>query len=313
MVIRMKGIFYSMVTLLFILPILFFAFVYLDAVRTAGETSTAKITGDKMASFSKSIDSDLPRAVNIIARRSIEANINYIEQNGVPLDDAEARISETMINGTVYGGGAKLNNFTITIWAGILNTKGAVYGFGVDVRVISINITPLDSYHISVGTVVSVNITDASAAAGLYRVYDTEIPISIEGLVDPVYMLNTNGLIKRTILAPVSTVYGTTSLDDAVLNGFYMQSDSGPSFLDRLEGRLDIDARYSGIPGIGLERFVYLPELQSNGIPVKNSQNTVDYLYFDSAAHAGQQVSGSAYNWLLLDASQAAKYGVTLT
>jgi hypothetical protein len=306
----MKGIFYSTITILFIVPILFFAFVYMDAVKTASEGSTSKAIADRIVSFSKSIDSDLPRAANIIVRRSIESNINYIATNGIALDDAEARISESMLNGTVFGSSTILNNFTITSWASVLRSKGAAYGFDTDIDIISINITPLDSYHISVGVIIFVNITDMSKTTNLYRIYNTNIPISIEGLVDPLYLLNTNGLIKRTIKAPGTTVYGATNVDAAVAGKYYMQSGNGPSFLDRLEGRLT--GAYTAENTIGLETFVYLPELQANGLPVKTDQNSIDYLYFSSSSQPGQAVSGSAYGWLRLNSEQAAVYGVTL-
>ncbi len=308
----MKGIFYSTITVIFIVPVIFFAFVYLDAARTASEGTVTKVIGDKIASFSRSIESDLPRAMDIVAKRSIKANIDYIEKNGMPLDSAEGRISESMVNGTVFGATGS-NNFTITSWAAQLNAKGSDYGFTVNVTVLDINITPLDSYHIAIGTIISVNVTEPASGTILYRVYGTNIPVSIEGQIDPLYMLNTNGLLKRTIQAPNITVYGTSNLDTAVAQAYYMQSDQGPSFLDRLEGRLDISSAYSNAANIiGLESFVYVPELQANGLTVKPEQNSVDYLYFSSSNQPGQQVSGSAYNWLRLNSVQAATYGVTL-
>ena len=306
----MKGIFYSTITLIFIVPIVFFAFVYLDAARSAAEGSTAKAIGDKIISFSKSVDSDLPRTMDIVVKRSVEANVKYIEENGVPLDNAEARITEAMTNGTVFGNSTVLNNFTITSWANTLNAKGGRYGFNTNIGIISINITPLDSYTIVVGVIISVNVSHPTGETSLYRVYDTEIPVSIEGQIDPLYMLNTNGLLKRTIEPPNITVYGAANFDAAVAREYYMQSQGGPSFLDRLEGRLV--SKYANATNIGLETFVFVPELQANGLTVKPNQNSIDFLYFNSSTHSGQQVNSSAYSWLRLNNEQAARYGVTL-
>lgn len=307
----MKGIFYSTITVIFIIPMLVFTFAYLDSFRAVSQTTASKAVGDKIASFSKSIDSDLPRAVNIIAKRSIEANINHIESSGASLDDAESRIKESMTNGTVFGNSTVLNNFTISLWANILNSKGSAYGFDTSIDILSINITPVDSYHVGVGVIISVNMSDSGSNTNLYRVYDTTIPVSVEGLVDPLYLLYTNGLIKRTIRAPNITVYGATGVDTALVREFYMQSADGPSFLDRLEGRLT-QGTYNVSQTIGLETFVYLPEIQANGLQVKTGQSSIDYLYFSSSNNPGQSVNNSAYSWLKMNTGQATKYGVTL-
>ena len=111
----MKGIFYSAITILFVAPILVVAFVYVNSLDTYSKIDTSKTVGDKVASYSKSVNSDLPRAMKIISRRSIDTNLNYIDLTGVPLDNAEARISETIHNGTVFGNSTVVNNFTITI------------------------------------------------------------------------------------------------------------------------------------------------------------------------------------------------------
>ena len=305
----MKGIFYSTITVLFVLPMLFFASVYLDSLKTSGEGAIAKAVGDKLLSFSRSVDSDLPRAMDIIVKRSVGANVDYIEVHGQPLDNAKSRIAESMINGTVFGNSTNLNNFTITIWANIISMKGSSYGLASNVSVISTDITPLDSYHIGVGMVISANISEPKSETSLYRIYNTTIAVSIEGQIDPLYLLNTNGLLKRAIQAPNITVYGAANVDSAVARAYYMQSDAGPTFFDRLEGRLSNSYNQTGI---GLEAFVYLPELQANGLPVKTDQSSIDYIYFNPSSITGQAVNGSAYNWLRLNSQQAAKYGVTL-
>ena len=113
----MRGIFYSVIIILFTFPLLFLSAMYVDSIKTASEGFTTKAVSDKMVSFAKSVDSDLPRATKIIARRSVEANIQYIEIYGTPLDDAEKRITEAIMNGTFYGNTTVLDNFTLTSWS----------------------------------------------------------------------------------------------------------------------------------------------------------------------------------------------------
>jgi len=303
----MKGIFYSLITALFVIPLLFLATVYIHDVQSAAEGYTAKAVGDKMASLAKSVDNDVPRATKIIARRAVEANIQHIEVSGTPLDDAQQRIVEAMLNGTVYGNVTSLDNFTLTGWAAELSRKGEAFGFATQVNVSDIAVAPYDSYHITVRVAVSVNMTDTSRQASLYRLYNNSYAISIIGTVDPLYLLNTNGIFKRTIEPPPVTIVDVVTLDMAVAGGYYMPAPSGPSLLDRMEGRLAATTATNG-----LETLVSLPDLQANGLPVKPDQNSADYLYFDTVVQSGTPVNQSSYAWLRLNAEQASRYGVTL-
>ena len=156
---------------------------------------------------------------------------------------------------------------------------------------------------------VSVNASNPSADMQLYRIFKATVPVSIEGLDDPLYTLKTNGVLKRAIKKPNITISGAQNFDVAVGQGFYMSSNQGAGFLDRLEGRLTPSGKYdSG----GLESIVYTPSLQANGIIVKPGQTDIDYLYFDSAAYPGSPVNQSSYSWLRIDAQHAATYNITL-
>lgn len=304
----MKAIFYSATVALFVIPLLLLSAVYLESMKSVSEEYTQKSVNDKLLSIAKSIDNDLPRAARIIGRRSLEANIQYIEINGIPLSDVEASMSEAMINGTVLGNITTLDNFTLTRWASDLNEEFRIYGLDSNISVLSINITQEDSYNVIVGVIISVNITDSTGNTNLYRIYDTRFYISIAGVIDPLYLLETNGVFKRTIVQPSQTVYGVGAVDSATASKWYMESANGPSLLDRMEGRL-VNTYGSGT---GLETIVNLPDLQANGFTIKTDQVVFDYLYFDGVAHSGQAVNNSAYTWLRFDADHASIYGVEL-
>lgn len=307
----MKGIFYSIVTIMFVTPLVLFTFVYLDSVAENTGILTTKTAGDKLASYSSSVEDDLPRAVNIIARRAVESSANYVDTNGLALSDSESSIIELMSNGTLNG---NLTNqgFTFSTWVSDLKQKGGSYGFSTDVGITDINVRPLDPYNIQVNVSIFVNMSDRSGTMNFYRVYTTARPVSVEDVIDPLYTLNTNGLLKRTILRPNMTVSGVQAVDISVASRFYMNSSAGPSFLERLEGKLTRAVKYENYTWIGLETFVNLPELQANGLPVKGNQSSLEYLYFSSSAFGGQLVNQSSYNWLRLGAGDAARYGVTL-
>jgi hypothetical protein len=308
----MRGIFYSATAILFIVPILLFTFSYLNSSDAGSATLVTKTLGDKLASYTGSINEDLPRASDIIVGRAVETAITYVDVSGQPLDNAEARLQEIMINGTI-GGNSTSQLFTFTEWVSQIRAKGNNFGFNTNVSVASITVRPLDSYRINVTVGIMVNVSDRSQKMRLYRIYYTQVPVSVVGMSDPLYTMKTNGLIKRIITAPNITVSGTANFDRAVDERFYMPSAAGPSFLDRLEGRTTIAGAYENFTGIGLETVVDLPQLQANGLEIRGNQSAVDYIYFSAPANQGYPVSGSDHAWLRMDSAHALTYNITIT
>ncbi len=306
----MKGIFYSLVAVLLVMPLLMLAASIVDVENSSMSSSASKAMGSKLLAFSKSVEDDLPRAVPIMAKRSIGDAIIYIDNTGNPLADSSQTLRELMTNGTIYGNVTTVD-FTMKSWADILADKGDQYGFNTNVDVISIGFYSPDSYVVNVEAVVAVNISIPSAEMNLYRVYNTTTSVSIVGFSDPLYTLKTNGIMKRTIAAPVTAVSGTNSFDNAVGSGLYMRSVQGPGFMDRLEGRTSGSGKYNR-SAAGLESVVYLPDLQANGITIDTTKTDMDYLYFDAPYHAGSAVIGSRYSWLKIDAEHAGTYNLSI-
>jgi hypothetical protein len=302
----MRGLFYSVIAILFIMPLVLLTISNIRFNGSEIEIAAVKVAGGKIASFSKSIDSDMPRALDIMAKRSVTQSVIWVEASGLPLNDSSSALSELITNGTIYGVMTDAN-FTVNSWTYQLSEKGKEYGFQTDIRLIGTRFHSLDSGHLGAELAISVNISSPSVGMSLFRVFNKTVPVSIEGFDDPLYTLNTNGILKRPVYFYEPD--GTTQFDNAVDARYYMASSLGPSFLDRLEGRLANSGKYGGG---GMETIVFLPDLQANGITVKAGQSDIDYLYFDSSAHSGSNVQGSSHAWLKIDPVHAAIYNLTL-
>ncbi|MCX6818781.1 MAG: hypothetical protein NT129_02150 [Candidatus Aenigmarchaeota archaeon] len=308
----MRGVFYSAIVMMLIAPIVMYIILYMDVAETNLNEISTKIKGDKMADYARSIDQDLPRMLEISSKRSIGSAISYIDMNGEPLDNADERLREMIMNSTIYGSGfGLLGTGSIKNWAEAIETNGRSYGFNTTITVLDINVTPYDSFNILLSATIYVNISD-NKGMEVNRKYNQKIIISVEGFEDPLYGLETNGLIKRKFVR--SLINDLSSLDTAVGNWLYINSTNGASFLDRLEGRLTTSDKYRAMTTkqIGLETIVYLPDLSSLGLTIKSGQSDVDYLYFDSVGHVGYPVNNSGYSWLKLDDEHADIYGVEL-
>lgn len=86
------------------------------------------------------------------------------------------------------------------------------------------------------------------------------------------------------------------NIEDAISGKLYAASVEGPSFLDRLEGRLS-----NTRTPFGIETFVDAAELSAFGITVKTDQSVVDHLYFQNTTHVGYQVRGITESWFRID------------
>jgi phosphohistidine swiveling domain-containing protein len=107
-------------------------------------------------------------------------------------------------------------------------------------------------------------------------------------------------------------VWDLINLTTFVINKNYKPSANGPSFLDRLEGKLNLSSRYR----YGLETIVDVKnELEAENLyPLIYAQATcVDYLYWNKTN--GDPVRNGNYDsiftWLRIDNSSKISYGVS--
>jgi len=307
----MKGVFYSVMTLMLLLPIVSYLVLYSDVIKSQNEELAQRITGEKLASFSKSIDIDLKKALNIYARRSIGNAVAHIETNGTPIDNSNVRLKELFTNNTIYGSSAALNS-SIYEWRDKIIIRGRQLGFDTTINFSNVYFAPYDSFNVILNVSVEVNITAGDTT--VYRNYNESVIVSIEDYEDPLYTLNTNGLVKNIIKKSSFSVTNVTHLDNLTSRKLYISSSDGASFFDRLEGSLIASSTYKAMSSntIGLESIVYQPDLLAFGITPKTGQSYVDYLYFDSDANTGYPVNNSAISWLRIDNTHAGLYGVQL-
>ncbi len=100
---------------------------------------------------------------------------------------------------------------------------------------------------------------------------------------------NTNVLVDGSN----GNVWYTENIINDSASSYYHASTVGGSFLDRLEGSLNVQSKYNQTGAvIGIESFVNKTTLSSLGLSVDNSRSNVDYLYFSNGTYAAYQVKG---------------------
>ncbi len=98
---------------------------------------------------------------------------------------------------------------------------------------------------------------------------------------------------------------------DHVVEGYYYSSSEGPSFLDRLEGKLGIQSKYSSqtTNEIGLESFVNKTNFIAHQLSVDTGKTNIDYLYFSNTTQPGEEVKG-VDSYFRIDDNHTSTYAV---
>ena len=343
------GIFYSLMVLSLLAPIVLYIVSYMGAVQTQGEQMTVKFEGIELANYADSIALDVPRVLDIASKRGIIAVIDYADTNGRGVNDSESELKHLILyNNFTTGSDAPIMlNSSFANWIRSTELIGWDHGFIANITVRNLKINYTNPFTLNFTIELQANISDRMGDMKLFRIYNATTLVPIEGFTDPLYPLNTRGLVERTIRRANSTIFGPTAVSDMINNSWYFNNSDAPSFLERLQGCTD---PYDGspyrdpypshnctgkYPGMGIESFVYLPELLSRLCTptpgfgsvcppdiVKQNATMVDHAYFNITDYTdltkfapGWNVTGvtqGTNDWFKMDYPHNNTYGVEL-
>ena len=192
----MKGQIYTLMAIVIAIPILLFFSQIIVSLHEVKSSTVEDIVSDQLHLVERNIENDFHKGVEIAGHRALLSATNVVMTNGSFLANSSAAFIELILNGTLDGEEQFLMvNNTADDWkTNILNivTRFTVavdhtYSFGASsgssvVGTYGLNITVSDPFGIS-----RIEKTDVRKA---YK-------FSIEGIDDPVFPMNTNGLLRR--------------------------------------------------------------------------------------------------------------------
>jgi hypothetical protein len=140
---------------------------------------------------------------------------------------------------------------------------------------------------------------DVNSVSGLSNAKGVISELQNTTLITIPYIINPNALslISSNISVLLDGNQGKVWYVDNLIihteNSYYQSSVNGPSYLDRLEGKLQVQGKYSSQTSnvIGLESFIDKNELGLKGVPIIIGRTNVDYLYFTGGT-SGSCVKG---------------------
>ena len=301
-----KAMFFTIIAILLVTSSIL-SFTLITHYTNYNKMKVVEIRAYTMNNFIHNIERDMERAIYISGFRALVSIDNYIITNGTFVSDVDAVFFEAMTNGTINGiEQPVMVNQTIIDWQNKIIKKAEDAGLIVNITIFNIDIEHNSPWEIKVSAMMNFSLTDSFNTA--YWKRDNVVIsnyIDITGFEDPVFSLNTGGLITRTIEKSNVTQWNVTTLKQHLSLGTYVNNTNAPSFLMRLENNL-APSPY------GIESLVNTNELIIYGIQVKN-ETSVDYLYWGSGGINNTRIDGitnSGYPFFKLDNDHVTFYRV---
>ena len=194
----MKGLFYSIMIALFIIPILFLILFY--SQTEIPQDIGANIRSNEMQYFSQGVEKDLKRFLQINGKRTLISATSEVISTGSKLEDAQSNLTEMIMYGTLNGTSAPLveeKNFMI--WEQDIKSIASLSGFNIEFKNVTINISQYDNFHVLFNTTIYVNISDYVAGIYILKNITVNVPVSIDSIDDPLFSLKTNEIVSRII------------------------------------------------------------------------------------------------------------------
>lgn len=347
-----RAIMFTALAALFAVVMFSLVAIRLEQSREQGEAMVYKVRCEELNAFLEDMSSDLSRALEISAKRAATHAVDFVATNGTTISNATQTLVELTINGTLNGANITgMTNHTIQNWFGKIDAlaKERHFSTSLNANMLELNFVTYTAWEFRARSKLkNLQINDSYG----YCSFNGTLPrkgnwissnISVLGLEDPLYMLKTRGYVSRLMQADTNYTMQQHSNYNAIIfditSKTYHPSDDGPSFFEKLEGKLGspvdnerhdyyvnlaynslleegINISISNIT-IGMETFVDVSELQSK-IPasiqpliIQVNQSVVDHVFFGPSLQ-GKKLSNvtPTYTWFSIDTNHSSSYNI---
>lgn len=272
-----KGFFFTTIAIALSI-VLILSFDVYTGYRLKDKMESVEIRVDTMNSFIKGMEDDIENAIFIVGFRSLlsledymMANDDFINNLGTNLNSA---FDEVFSQGTINSEEMSLmKNNTFVYWTNRMIEQADKTNIILNFTINGVTITQTEPWMVDIEVDLRINATDKKNTASWIIDKDFTKKINITGFVDPLYLVNNDGLvnntIRKTLINPASS---TSNLETHMLNSYYMEHSDAPSYLMRFENNL-ASSQY------GIESLVNVQELQGAGF-TPQTKSSVDFIYF---------------------------------
>jgi len=241
------------------------------------------IVGNRLQSmntFIQNIKRDASIAIYTSGFRGIIGLIEEITDTGEYIDDVDVAVKELMLNGTLNGSVMFImTNNTLYNWSTKMQQQAKTIGIDLNITIEDVNVYQEDPWHVMIEGEFRCFMNDRKGLASWNFTFKTIAEIPIEGLNDPIYIVETGNQMNRDIFRSAhidnfTDGVDTTNLQEHIIRGWYTEFEDAPNFVMRLEGDLTSDEN-------GIESLVDKINL-SMFMAVDFDKTSVDYIYFSA-------------------------------
>ncbi|HLD75460.1 MAG TPA: hypothetical protein VI874_00450, partial [Candidatus Norongarragalinales archaeon] len=290
-------------------PLIALMLFYADISSASRSTTVSNVVSTESLHAIQAIETDFERALRSSAQSALLSAVGRVVSEGRALADARTSIQNLVANGSFEPGESvypSMGQNYLSNWASNMRRLSSAYGLNVTLIVLNVRVTGLTPASLLVTSNLSLFVQSLvePASFNFTRSYSESVVLSIEALEDPLFSLNTNGVLSRVVAFNASPVSNLSTLETFISEKKYAPNPDAPDFLNRLEGRLSPNV-------LGFETVVNPNELSAQDLPIRN-QSHADHLFFNaSLSNQGRRVSSMIHPWLQIDCTHAAFYGVT--
>ncbi|MEK6836110.1 MAG: hypothetical protein AABX94_00420 [Nanoarchaeota archaeon] len=295
-----KGVFFLAITMV-IITLLMTSYTLHTKIQ---ERKVIQKRVETMNSFVNSIQQDIERKIFIAAFRSIFTLENKIIETGSYIGNVNSSFQEMFFNGTLNAQnepimiGATFNDI-----ANDLQSVGDKININVNITNPKLNIDQTDPWNLHITLNINFSVTDESNLSSWNSPLTVTATIPLYYFDDPLYTLNTRGIIAVKINQTIYNPLNNSILLDHSTKQYYKSSSEAPSFIDRLEGNIAVNSAN------GIESLVNIQNLQSKGLNTEQ-KSIIDHIYFSSSNPSFCHVSGMP-SWFNIDNANLAQYNAT--
>lgn len=300
-----KGIFFTFAAIALSVVIILSFGVY----KTYEMREDIKIIGvriNTMNNFIKDVEQDLEKGLYIASFRAFASMGQHIADNGVFITNLEEGFNELILEGTLDGDELSLmEDSTFTDWVDKIEIEADKIDILVSFTILDVSISQTDPWSVSANANIDITVEDKKGTSSWERNNDIITKISIENFEDPLYIVNSIGRVTNPIVkSPITDFVDGEDVNNLLThlnNSYYIESNTAPNFLMRLQGDL------SDSP-TGIESLVNLEKFLEQGLSIK-SRSAVDYIYFGSQVTTNYRIEGMP-DWFKLDSAHLEVYEV---
>ncbi len=295
-----RGIFYSL-TAIILLGFLMYALSTSTTYTYQQEMFVAKNRVQAMNTLLEDLERDMQRAVYITGFRTLLTMQQKIIAENEFYPNSSETFSEAFLNGTILGVETELmTDSTFPNWTAKMQQEAEKGRLDLQFEILDVTVSQVEPWNVRIEVTSRITLTDNLGTANWDIVKTVAGDVSIIGLEDPLYFVNTGTKVTNTFRqSPYEGNFtdgaDTTNLKEHIDASYYIASTSAPNYLMRLEGNLADSPT-------GVESLVNLLGFNALGLPTED-RSAVDYIYFDTIDLSDDtfKIQDTYESWFRLD------------